>query len=197
MLPFLSGLHRLPPSRASPVASHDLYGGWPIQKLGIPQLNLEKIASYEKPNQFRMDRPTRRVGPSPLGGLPLLGDNANGLLRGETPPIFGGRGFGNLPGSAKTRRQTGISGGNNPGGGIPVLASRRGCKLSTPRRCPITGRFLPRAPRLFSAFIAEHNRAIRTNRICRLLDLATSALALAGLVAAYTAFAVAMLGGAR
>jgi hypothetical protein len=40
--------------------------------------------------------------------------------------------------------------------------------------------------------LAEHNRTIRHNRICRLLDLATSALALAGLLAGISAFSVAI-----
>jgi hypothetical protein len=67
------------------------------------------------------------------------------------------------------------------------------------KRCPISGRFLPRQPRLVSAMLAEHNKAIRHARICRVLDLATSALICAGLVAIYAAFAVAMfqIGGAR
>ena len=66
----------------------------------------------------------------------------------------------------------------------------------SPKRCPRTGRFLPRT---VASMVAEHNRTIRHNRICRMLDLATSALICAGLVAAYAAFAVAMfqIGGAR
>jgi len=59
-------------------------------------------------------------------------------------------------------------------------------------RSPLTGRFV--AKRSTSAdLVEEHNRTIRHARLCRLLDIATSALALAGIVAAYAAFAHAML----
>jgi hypothetical protein len=61
------------------------------------------------------------------------------------------------------------------------------------KRCPISGRFLPKQPRLVSAMLEEHSRNLRETRLCRTLDLATSALALAGIVAAYAAFAVVML----
>lgn len=61
------------------------------------------------------------------------------------------------------------------------------------KRCPHTGRFLPKQPRLAASMLAEHNRTIREARICRVLDLATSALICAGFVAIYAAFAHAMM----
>jgi hypothetical protein len=47
--------------------------------------------------------------------------------------------------------------------------------------------------------LADHNRTIRHNRICRMLDLATMALVLVWLVAAYAVFAHAMfeIGGGK
>jgi hypothetical protein len=63
------------------------------------------------------------------------------------------------------------------------------------KRCPRTGRFLPREPRLVSALVKEHNRTIRHNRLCRVLDLSTYALICAGFVAIYAAFGAEMIGG--
>ena len=60
------------------------------------------------------------------------------------------------------------------------------------KRCPISGRFLPRVPRLASSLVAEHNSALREARTIRALNLATNAIAAAGLVAAIAAFAVAL-----
>ena len=67
------------------------------------------------------------------------------------------------------------------------------------KRCPHTGRFLPRTPRLVSAVVSEHNMAIRHARLCRTLDLATSALICAWLVAIYAVFAAVMfeIGGGK
>jgi hypothetical protein len=64
--------------------------------------------------------------------------------------------------------------------------------MKTNKRCPKTGRFLPRQPRLVSAFVAGHNAAVREARAIRALNLATQAVALAGLVAGIIAFSVAL-----
>ena len=64
--------------------------------------------------------------------------------------------------------------------------------MKTNKRCPKTGRFLPRQPRTVASMVAEHNRNLRVSRICQTLDLATHAVALAGLVAGIIAFSVAL-----
>jgi hypothetical protein len=65
--------------------------------------------------------------------------------------------------------------------------------MKTNKRCPKTGRFLPRQPRTVASMVAEHNATIREARICRALDLATSAVLVAGLVALFAAYATAIV----